>query len=142
VTVPGGPPRGWAARFETLEAMAALMLARGLVRLVRFARWRRFLGSPDAEPPQPAQAPGEAHRLARVVERGAYRLPGEALCLPRAMALAWMLRRRSWRPVLVIAIVPGHARGTLDDLHAWVELSGEILIGHSDLPHRPIARFA
>lgn len=134
-------PQGWAARFETLEAMAWLALARLLIAFVRFSRWRRWLGVPGRIPPQPDRTPGEAHRLARVVERGVYRLPGTSRCLPQALALAWMLRRRRWRPVIVIAVVPGHARGTLDDLHAWVELAGEILIGESALPHRPIARF-
>lgn len=141
MTAGRGTPLGWAARFETLEAMAWLSLARGLIAFVRFSRWRRWLGVAGHIQPQPEQAPREAHRLARVVERGAYRLPGMSRCLPQALALAWMLRRRSWRPVVVIAVVPGQARGTLDDLHAWVELSGEILIGQSALPHKPIARF-
>ena len=28
-----------------------------------------------------------------------------------------------------------------DDLHAWVETAGEILIGESALPHQPMVRF-
>ena len=134
-------PKGWAARLETLEAMAWLALARALIAFVRFSRWRNWLGVAGKASPQPEVAPREAHRLARVVERGVSRLPGVSRCLPQALALAWMLRRRSWQPVVVIAVVPGHARGTLDDLHAWVELGGEIVIGESALPHKPIARF-
>ena len=88
-----------------------------------------------------ADAGGEAHRLARVVERGVYRLPIEARCLPQAMALAWMLRRRGMAPAIVLSALPGQHRGGLDDLHAWVELGGEVVIGASEQPHRPIARF-
>ncbi len=57
------------------------------------------------------------------------------------MALHWMLARRGRRAQLVIAVLPGAARGGLDDLHAWVEAGDEVLIGALDQPFRPLARF-
>jgi hypothetical protein len=57
------------------------------------------------------------------------------------MALHWMLRRRHRSSQLVIAVLPEQARGGVDDLHAWIETGGEILIGELDQPFRPIARF-
>lgn len=135
---PAGP---WRARLETIEAMAGLVVARVLVSAVRLSRWRRLLGQPGTMGPQPETAPRIAHHLARVVDRAVMRLPAEARCLPQAMALAWMLRRRGFAPVIVVAVLPGRARGSIDDLHAWVELSGEILIGETDMPHKPLAKF-
>jgi hypothetical protein len=54
------------------------------------------------------------------------------------MALHWMLRRRGLGSVLQVGIRPGAARGGLEDLHAWVTRSGEILIGHSADRHLPL----
>ena len=129
-------------RWATLEAMAWLVLARLLIAQVPFGRWRPWLGAPVA--PQAGDihlrldANLVARRLARAVARAAGRLPGESRCLARAMALQWMLRRRGMGGVLLIGVLPGSARGSLDDLHAWVTRSGEVLIGASDQPHRAL----
>lgn len=127
-------------RLLVAEALAWLVLARLLVASVPLAWWRRWLGPLTAvarsDPPV-----GVDRRLARAVERATQRLPGGARCLPRAMALHWMLRRRHRSSQLVIAVLPGVARGGVDDLHAWIETGGEILIGQLDQPFRPVARF-
>lgn len=119
--------------------MAWLVLARLLVARVRFGRWRRWLGIPVAPQASDATLRLDANlaqrRLARAVIRAAGRLPNESLCLPRAMALHWMLRRRGLGGVLHVGVLPGGARGTLDDLHAWVTRSEEVLLGGDDKPH-------
>ena len=122
------------------EAAGLLILARLLVAGPRLLRWRHRLGpltTRSAETPPNVRD----RELARAVERAAQRLPGEAKCLPRAMALHWMLRRRRRANDLVIAVLPGTERGGLDDLHAWVEMDGTILIGDLNRPFRPLARF-
>jgi hypothetical protein len=122
--------------------MIALTSARTLVAHVPLGRWRASLGEPVApEPGDPSVRRDDnlaARRLARAVERAAARLPGEAKCLPRAMALQWLLRRRGFDAKLVIGVRPGAARGGLDDLHAWIVRRGEILVGASDEEHRAI----
>lgn len=129
----------WQGRAATAEAMAWLILARLLVARVRFGRWRPWLGIPAS--PQAGDATLRLdtnlaqRRLARAVVRAAGRLPGESRCLAQAMALHWMLRRRNLGGVLHVGVLPGEARGTLDDLHAWVTRSGEVLIGADDKPH-------
>ena len=129
----------WHGRGATVEAMAWLILARLLVARVPFGRWRRWLGTPVAPPPDDPRLHLDANlaqrRLARAVERAAGRLPGESRCLARAMALHWMLRRRAMGGVLHIGVLPGSDRGSLDDLHAWVTRSGEVLLGADDQPH-------
>ena len=136
---PGDP--GW--RWLVFEAALLLALANALVRGVRFRYWRYWLGrveTPDG--PRPAPGPHrQDERLAAAVERAAARLPFVSKCLPRAMALHWMLLRRHRASILVMAILPGTARGTLDDLHAWVEADGRILVGASELPYKVIACF-
>ena len=129
----------WHGRRETIEAMAGLILARLLVAGVPFGRWRPWLGAPvlpqDGDSELRLDANLAQRRLARAVVRATARLPGESRCLARAMALHWMLRRRSLGGVLHIGVLPGEVRGTLDDLHAWVSRSGEVLLGADDKPH-------
>jgi hypothetical protein len=112
------------------EAAAGLVLARMLVAAVPFGSWRgslgRMLDTPDlpAGPDPPGLKPLlDAHR------RALFRLPGEFKCLPRAMALHWMLRRRGMDSILSIGALPKSGRGSIHDLHAWVSVNGAIRHG-------------
>jgi hypothetical protein len=108
--------------------MAQLCRAQLLVSWIPFNRWRDTLGY--AGRPNPPL--DRARQLAADVEWAAKRLPFATRCLPRAMALSWMLRRRTMRHTLVIAVRPSELRPSADAMHAWVEIAGERLIG--DLP--------
>jgi hypothetical protein len=127
-------------RLLVLEALVRLALARALVAFMPLRLWRDWLGPlqqrPSAASPDPAD-----HCLARAVERASQRLPGTSKCLPQAIALHTMRRRRARPSQLVIAVLPGQARGAIEDLHAWVETGSEVLIGAIDAPFRPLARF-
>lgn len=117
----------WRLRARTLEAMALLCGARLLIGFVPFRRWRGALGWAGAEAANAgALLPA---MLARHVERAASRLPFETKCLPRAMALSWMLRRRGIGHAIVLAARPASRRDAGDDLHSWVEKGGFTLIG-------------
>lgn len=105
------------------------MLARLLVAVVPLPRWQQHFGLGGAARPGAVAA---AHRCARHVDRAALRLPLECKCLPRAMALSRMLRRRRVPHRLTIAVRPLAERAGRDDLHAWIEVGGETVIG--DLP--------
>jgi hypothetical protein len=117
--------------------MVLLIVARLLIALVPFRYWRSSLGrivrEPHAAGSEEASRPvGLAHR------RGVARLPITVKCLPQAMALQWMLRRRGLPSVLTIATLPRAGRSTLDDLHAWVAAAGRVLVGASPLPYVPV----
>jgi aryl-alcohol dehydrogenase-like predicted oxidoreductase len=109
--------------------MALLCWASLVVRLVPFRRWSKSLGRIGPVAPS---APAEARRAAGAVERAAWRLPFRAKCLPQAMALSWLLRRRGIGHAVVIAVRPAQLRDSPDALHAWLEVDGEKIIG--DLP--------
>ena len=79
--------------------------------------------------------------LARAVVRGAARLPFETKCLPRAVALHTMLRRRRLPSLLVIGVLDPSQRGTIEDLHAWIESGNEVVIGALNQPFHPLVRF-
>jgi len=137
--IPAGP---LATRLVTLEAIALLLAARLLIVAVPFGRWRRLLGhptSPGAAGDRAAPGPVRRDRyLARAVDRAADRLPLQLKCLPRAMALHWMLARRGQVSRFVIGALPGGARRGVDDLHAWVQVGDETLIGQLYSRHAPV----
>lgn len=148
------PPHGaWRARAQVAEAIAAMVIARLTVATIPLARWRGALGrrvDPLEVPcsqvslanPEPLPANLAARRLARAVDRGAARLPGETRCLARALALHAMLRRRRAGATLLIGVRPRAERGSIDDLHAWVLRRGETLIGGGETGHVPLVGFS
>lgn len=110
-------------------AMVFLCWARLVVTCVPFEGWRSSLGgiaNPDSH------TLNEAKRLAADVEWAAVRLPFSTKCLPRAMALSWLLKRLKLGHAVVIAVRPRQLRNSPDALHAWVEVEGERILG--DLP--------
>ena len=124
----------WRQRWLTLLAMAGLCLARFLVGFVPLKFWRKTLGSVSAgmDEGNASEAVEAAERLSRRVDRAAARLPFETKCLPRAMALSWLLRPADIGHDFVIAARPPGLRSDDDGLHAWIEVEGQKVIG--DLP--------
>ncbi len=114
--------------------MAELLRARRMVQRIPFATWRDRMGSSSAAPARHAADTQvrTAWNLARHVDRAAWRMAGEWLCLPRALALITMLRRRGIPYALHIAARPAAHRTGTDDLHAWVDVGPARVIG--DLP--------
>lgn len=126
----------WRLRARTLEAMVGLVAARAVIAMVPLPRWRGCFGLGGAPG---ADALAQARALAAHVRRGAGRLPHSSKCLPQALALSWMLRRRRIAHRLTIAARPTEMRGAGDDLHAWIELDGVIVLG--ELPGPWMALF-
>ena len=130
-----------AAKAMALEAALFLLLARLLVKYVPMRYWRRRLVTAQEEPEstesagaRPAHAPERrlARRVARVVRRAAHHVPFTAVCLPQAMALQWMLRRRGVESRLVLgARRKAHRKGL--DFHAWLTVGGEGVIGQGEI---------
>lgn len=107
--------------------MILLVLARFLIRAVPLHRWRGTLGRLGE---QGAAEFSPAYRdVSRSVVGAARRLPGEYVCLPRAMAVQWMLRRRGLASAIVFGVTPQQSGDKSHAFHAWVEGGGKIIIG-------------
>lgn len=117
--------------------MLLLVFARVLITLVPLRRWRGSLGRVAAAP-QAVPISLVHRRVVRAVLRATGWLPGDYVCLPRAMAVQWMLRRRGQPSALVFGVLPEHASGDMHALHAWVEVGNEVIIGAD--PTRTYAR--
>ncbi|MFM5925063.1 MAG: lasso peptide biosynthesis B2 protein [Novosphingobium sp.] len=125
----------WRLRCRTIEAMGALVLARAVIAALHLSRWNRHFGL--AGTPTAAQCE-EACRLSAHVRRAAQRLPLNWKCLPQALALSRMLRRRGVPHLLVIAARPAGARSGADDLHAWIAAGDMIVLGALPGPWLPV----
>lgn len=117
--------------------MVLLVVARFLVRAVPLGWWRATLGRIGNAADTGCHSTS-ANRMALAVNQAAERLPGTYVCLPRAMALQWMLRRRRCPSALVFGVErnAGHKMSHL--LHAWVESGGRVILG--DDPDRKYVR--
>ena len=127
----------WRLRGRTLAALALLVGAQVLIRIVPLPRWRSRLGlAGECLIHQRI----EARRLAVHVERAAARLPWGALCLPQAIALSMLLKNKGIPHQVVIAIRPSGQRGQADSLHAWVDCGGITVLGALAGPWHELAR--
>lgn len=140
------PDRIWRHWLRVAEAILLILVARFLVARVRFRHWRSLLGNiagADEGAPCGVSDAGMAvaRRCTHALRRAVARLPG-TLCLPQAMALQWMLRRRGVGALLFIGVA-GHGarRGRLQDLHAWLEADGMALLDDGSGHHRVLLRF-
>jgi hypothetical protein len=121
--------RWWISRLP-LAAEAAITLTIASLRL----RWRAqsettaLLGSAQpAGPPAASRADAsrEAIRIGRAVERVATVLPWHPVCLPRAVAVTSMLRRRRIDCRAHLGV-----RGERPpEAHAWVTVGGVVVQG-------------
>lgn len=123
--------RLWRWRAAVVEAMALASLARLLIRFVPFRLWRASLGHIAGSGSTFERVDGleTARRLAKSVNRGADLLPAETICLPRAMALQWMLARRGQPSSLIFGISSETEIDAGRALHAWIECDGVVVLG-------------
>lgn len=75
----------------------------------------------------------KAQATARMVEVAARHNPFRLLCLPRSLALWWLLRRQGIGADLRIGVTPNE-RGL--EAHAWVEYKGVALNDQDDVHER------
>jgi hypothetical protein len=106
--------------------MAELCRARLLIASAPFGSWRNSLGLDSSAG---EHAGDQARHLAADVKWAATKLPFAAKCLPQAIALSRLLRKKRIGHALVFAVRPPAMRGSDDDLHARVEVGGETVLG-------------
>jgi hypothetical protein len=122
-------------RNTLIEAVAALVLARLAVRLLRADRIVAWASRPPRRPNR-FVPPLHIEAVRRAVEEIGSKPWMQAVCLPRALAAQAMLRRRGVRSRLCL----GAARADRAlAAHAWIELD-EPLIVHDDLGRQGYTR--
>ena len=115
-------------RVMAVEAAAGLLLARVVVRCAPMRYWRRQVTRAADASHDELVLGRQAGRTVRAVAR---RLPFKAVCLPRAMAAHWILRRRGVSSQLVFGARRA-APGRSPDYHAWLTVDGKCVIGGRD----------
>ena len=115
-----------------MRALLRLTTTRGLLRLVRFDRVRRFL---DSRPrgTAPADPRAAARRVRRAMSRAERTLPGST-CLARSVAAEWLLREQGLSARLSIGVATATPGADVAlDAHAWVESEGLVIAGDGEL---------
>lgn len=119
-----------------MNALPVAVALSGVQALVRVIGFRRSVAAiwwlADRLPP-PRQADVTGLALAEARARGiamiANRLPSRPLCLPRALLLSGLLRRRRMRAELCL----GARTAGAFDAHAWIEIDGQPVNEAADL---------
>jgi hypothetical protein len=132
-----------------VEALIALLMARGAMALLPFRRIAAWLGTPGAE--SPATATAEETRLAQevgwAVGAVARRTPWDGRCYAQALAATGMLRRRGLEGTVSFGVRQGEcaesdARTCLS-AHAWLRLGSCMVTGGAGQERfKAIATFA
>jgi hypothetical protein len=116
------------------QAWVLLLIVQIGLRTLSFSRLRRFLGLEHAKPLESeTDDSATADRIRRLVSMAARNHVVSMTCLPRALALEWLLRRRGISAELRIGVQRG------DDgvvAHAWVECQGRAVGEPGDVEER------
>jgi hypothetical protein len=141
----------WSDRAMAVESLAMLAAARVLVRTTPQSKLvSRFGGSRIAA----AEAPGTARSDARassksIVSRVGSRVGASvehvarftwwrSMCLEKALAGKWMLRRRGIASTMYVGMA---RKGSEFIAHAWLVGEGQTLTGAGNLSYAPLAAF-
>lgn len=121
-----------------------MTIAQAMVAAMPYRWWSSTLGDPEglAEDPTP-DAAGIAAGIGWAVRGVASALPSRPLCLPQAMAGRWMCSRRGVACALVVGAATPQRQGEAGiELHAWLTVAGETVIGGEQAGRfRTLARY-
>ncbi len=119
--------------FGALVMLPATALALRLLGLRRVHAALRRAGCASNNSVGPARARHHVGRVTRLVAAAARHGPYKATCLPRSLALQWLLRRRGIESDLRVGV--RKVAGGLE-AHAWLEHEGLPLIDAPDVRER------
>jgi hypothetical protein len=127
-----------AERGLLVQALFLLPLTALALWAVGFRRWQALLTRLTPVGYVPASRDGaalicEGRQMARLVDVAARHGLYAASCLPRSLALWWLLRRRGIDSYVCIGV---RKKANQIEAHAWVELQGCALNDDSDVRQR------
>lgn len=120
-----------------MALLVALPILRVALRSVGYTRTRNAIARWTARHPKRAPSRRDmetAESLAELAKIAGRRAPLAATCLPQALAVHAVLRRRGLDPELRIGVRKADERF---EAHAWVELAGSPL-AQPGLDHQPL----
>jgi hypothetical protein len=128
-------------RRRMIEAGVQVTRAALELRLLSSGRATSLLGTLLTEDPDVAvgaEQLREAARVGNAVARAARRVPGTHTCLPQALAVQRMLRRRRIASRLHLGVT----RPSVGEAHAWVTVDGQPVVGGAGVErYVPLAAF-
>ena len=120
-------------RIATIEAFGRIAWAQWLVKAVPPRMWRSQFGSGSAGGSDATETRTDLATIRRVrlaVSRAHRNLPGDAACLPQALAARRMLERRGIGSTLYIGTM--RDEGGVRRFHAWLKAGEEWVTGVCD----------
>jgi hypothetical protein len=109
-----------------LKAVLCLLAIKAGLTLLPFSVFRKFFHKLTTVSSAEEIAPETIEKTVWAVDTAANLLPFELLCLPRALAAKYMLRKS---PALTLEIGIEINPAKQFEAHAWVERNGSIIIG-------------
>jgi hypothetical protein len=139
----------WSDRLLLLESLGTLAAARLVIKLSPKKNLVSRVGGARVEPADLAMtggtwagaAPpgrGQAERIGAMLERAARVTLWRSMCLEKALAGKWMLRRRGIASTMYVGMA---RRGPEFVAHAWLVGDGHILTGGGNTPYATLAAF-
>ena len=130
VALPADEQRLLVGLMAALPGIALLVRARGVTGTARLLE--RASGSGPRREADGADTHA-AQRLAQLASIAGRRGVIAVTCLPQALLVEWILRRRGLSPELRVGV---RKQADALDAHAWVELHG-VALGQAELAHVP-----
>ncbi|KQS33661.1 lasso peptide biosynthesis B2 protein [Dyadobacter sp. Leaf189] len=109
-----------------VKATACLLLVKAGLSLLPFATFRKLFHRLTSTKTVEEKSKAEIDQVVWAVDTAANLLPIELLCLPRALATKFLLRKI---PALTLEIGFEINPAKSFEAHAWVERNGHIIIG-------------
>ncbi len=137
----------WSDRALATESFAMLAAARLLVKTSAGKRLIARMGGSRVAPEESEQAAsasvsaagsGRAARVGAMVERAARFTWWRSMCLEKALAGKWMLRRRGINSTMYVGMA---RQGAEFVAHAWLVGEGQTLTGAGNTVYAPLAAF-
>src|SRR5665213_753161 len=137
----------WTDRALAVESLAMLAAARVLVKVTPQQRLVSRMGGgriTDAKVPNAANGELSANsksvgfKVGASVERVARFTWWRSMCLEKALAGKWMLRRRGIASTMYVGMA---RRGSEFVAHAWLVGEGQTLTGAGNISYAPLAAF-
>jgi hypothetical protein len=125
----------WSDRALAVESLAMLAAARVMVKTTR---GKNLISRMRGKPMDGRESPGAGVRVGAMLERVAPMTWWRSMCLEKALAGKWMLRRRGIPSTMYVGMAK---QGGEFVAHAWLVGEGQTLTGAGETAYATLAAF-